>query len=227
MRTNMAQDREDIREAVRQDKEAKERQKRYKDDKKYVQPHSIKVGDKVLLERKATKTQTPYDPEHFTVTSTHGTQITGRRGEDKKTRDAQKWKKVKPGAARDYDKIRASLKTPDGEADYYPDIGPATSSGNSPVEAVAEVPGVVSQRGREAGGAVVQETMSGRPSRTRRQVERYQAGGSTTAGKVQQHRTPRTEGRSRYGREKSREESADWIRLQSGQWHNRTRDWSK
>ena len=226
----MAQDREDIREAVRQDKEAKERQKRYKDDKKYVQPHSIKVGDKVLLERKVTKTQTPYDPAHYTVTSTHGTQITGRRGEvEEKTRDAQKWKKVRPGSSRDYDKIRAALNRPEIQADYYPDIGPATNSGGSPVQevAAAEGPAVRPHRGKEAERAARQEAAGGRPSRTRRPIERYQAGGSTPAGTGQQHSTPRTEGRSRYSRQQSREESADWIRLQSGQWHNRTRDWSK
>ena len=78
--TDPAQDREDIQEALEQDKKAKERQKKYKDQKRYVEEHKIKIGDQVLLERKSTKSNSPYDPDPYTVSQTHGTQITANRG---------------------------------------------------------------------------------------------------------------------------------------------------
>ena len=57
--------------------------------------HKIKLGDQVLLERKSTKSNSPYDPDPYTVSQTHGTQISANRRGESKTRDAQKWKKVK------------------------------------------------------------------------------------------------------------------------------------
>ena len=122
MRTDPAQDREDILEALEQDKKAKERQKKYKDQKRYVEEHKIKVGDQVLLERKSTKSNSPYDPDPYTVSQTHGTQISANRRGESKTRDAQKWKKVKLEQKRDYDAVRRGLMNHNREEDYM-DIG--------------------------------------------------------------------------------------------------------
>ena len=60
--------RPDIQEALIAEDKAKQRQKRYKDEKSYVKPHNIKVGDKVLLKQHTTKHTPPYDPNPFTVT---------------------------------------------------------------------------------------------------------------------------------------------------------------
>ena len=50
-----------------QDKKAKEWQKKSKDQKRYVGEHKIKLGDQVLLERKYTKSNSPYDPDPYCV----------------------------------------------------------------------------------------------------------------------------------------------------------------
>ena len=118
MRTDPAKDKEDVQEALEQDKKAKERQKKYKDQKRYVWEHKIKLGDQVLLERKSTKANSP----PYTVSQTHGTQITAKRGDESKTRDAQKWKKVKMVQKRDYDAIRRGQMNHNREEDYM-DIG--------------------------------------------------------------------------------------------------------
>ena len=76
------------------DSESKANQKRYKDSKKTVRPHSIEVGDAVLLKRKQTKTTSRYDPDPFHVTEVKGTQITASREHQVRTRDAQRFKKV-------------------------------------------------------------------------------------------------------------------------------------
>ena len=56
----------------------------YKDGKSTVRPHQIKEGDTILMERKTTKSNSPYDPHPYTAESVHGTQIVGRRGEERK-----------------------------------------------------------------------------------------------------------------------------------------------
>ena len=66
----------------------------YKDKKSYVRPHNIKEGDTILLERKVTKANSPYDPWPYTAEAVHGTQIVGRRGEERKVLDSQRWKRV-------------------------------------------------------------------------------------------------------------------------------------
>ena len=67
----------------------------YKDNKRSVKPHSIKEGDKVIRRRKSTKANSPYDPTPYKVTKVRGTQITAKRGREEKTRDAQRWKKIR------------------------------------------------------------------------------------------------------------------------------------
>ena len=94
MRTDPASERKDILEALAEDEVQKEKMKAYKDSSRNVKPHSIKEGDLVLLKRKTTKRDSPYDPDPFLVTSVWGTQIQGERHGKKKTRDAQRWKKL-------------------------------------------------------------------------------------------------------------------------------------
>ena len=66
------------------------RQKKYIDLKAYVKEHQDKNGNKILMERKPTKNTTPY-----TVVRTHGSQISAEREGLVKTRDAQKFKRVR------------------------------------------------------------------------------------------------------------------------------------
>ena len=53
------------------------------------------MGDTILLERKTTKSDSPYDPRPYTAEEVHGTLIVGRRGEGRKEKGSQRWKKVK------------------------------------------------------------------------------------------------------------------------------------
>lgn len=122
MRTDPASSRPDILQARERDKQAKMKQKEYKDAKTNVKPHSIQEGDKVLLGRKQTKLKSPYDPAPYTVIQVHGTQIVARRGEQQKTRDSQYWKKVDTVPRRDFTAIRQRGFRRDD--DYLPDIGP-------------------------------------------------------------------------------------------------------
>ena len=78
IRTDPASIRPDILQARVKDKEAKSKQKGYKDAKSTVKPNNIQEGDKVLLGRKQTKLDSPYDPLPYTVTQVHGTQIVAR-----------------------------------------------------------------------------------------------------------------------------------------------------
>jgi hypothetical protein len=118
IRVDQALGRQDIQEALEVDRKAKERQKKYKDQKRYVGDHNIRMGDKVLLERKVTKSNSPYDPIPYTVTQTHGTQITATREGAVRTRDAQKFKKVVLVQKRDYDAIRRERNKVTREEDY-------------------------------------------------------------------------------------------------------------
>ena len=92
------------------------------DKKVNVRPHTIQVGDNVLLKQKSTKQNPVYDPKPFTVTGVWGTQIKGTREGTTKTRDAQRWKLVKT-------KQRTQYGTPKEETSTYqsdPDIGPSS-----------------------------------------------------------------------------------------------------
>jgi hypothetical protein len=100
LRVSQAKGRQDILEARESDKKAKEAMKLQKDKGKFVRPHNIGPGDQVLLlRRRTTKHEGPYDPEPFTVTDTKGTQIRAEREGEVKKRDSQRWKKVevRPG----------------------------------------------------------------------------------------------------------------------------------
>ena len=110
-------DREDIQQAQEHDRKEKARQKMNKDNKSNVRPHNIKEGDTILLERKTTKANSPCDPQPHTDEAVHGTQIVGKRGEEREVRDSQKWKKVEIRLAQRFTKTRQET----GEED--PDIG--------------------------------------------------------------------------------------------------------
>ena len=99
-------ERPDITEAITEDQKMKQKQKMYKDRKSYVKPHQIQVGDQVLLKQKTTKRTPPYDPKPYTVTSVRGHQIAACRGNQRRTRDAQKWKKVTIRTPTDYAHLR-------------------------------------------------------------------------------------------------------------------------
>ena len=92
IRTNP--ERESIQQAREQERKEKARLKMYKGGKSNVRPQNIKEGETILLERKTTKANSPFDPQPFTAEAVHGTQIVGRRGEEKKVHDIQKWKRV-------------------------------------------------------------------------------------------------------------------------------------
>ena len=98
--------RKDIEEAREKEIVEKHKQKSYKDQKSFVKPHTIQIGDTVLLSQKKTKTQPPYDPDPFTVTEVKGHQITANRGHKTLTRDAQKWKRIRPRTKPDYETRR-------------------------------------------------------------------------------------------------------------------------
>ena len=74
---------------------AKQKQKLYKDNKSYVKPHNINVGDRVLILQKESKLNSRYDPLPYKVTLVQGTQITAVRGEQIRRRDAKMFKKIR------------------------------------------------------------------------------------------------------------------------------------
>ena len=93
----------------KKDAESKASQKKYKDASRIVRPHSIKVGDAVLLKQKQTKTKSRYDPDPFRVTGVNGTQITASREHLVRTRDAQRFKKVTIAEPKSYQRQRQPL----------------------------------------------------------------------------------------------------------------------
>ena len=104
------------------DKEAKEKMKMYKDRGRFVKPHNIKIGDKVLLKQKSTKKKPPYDPEPFQVVDVQGTQITVKRNGGILIRDSQKLKKVKEPQPTRFTDLPPMFKEQVEDSD--PDIGP-------------------------------------------------------------------------------------------------------
>ena len=103
-----------------------------------MKTHTIQEGDKVLLGRRQTKLDSPYDPDPYTVTQVHGTQVVARRGEQQKTRDSQYWKKVNTVPRKDYTAIRERGFR--RQEDYLPDIGPPTAGVTSQPPAIPDSP---------------------------------------------------------------------------------------
>ena len=127
IRTNL--DSEDIQQTLEHDRKEKARQKMYKENKSNVRPHNIKEGDTILLERKTTKANSPYDPRPYTAEAVHGTQIVGKRGEERKVRDSQKWKKV------DIRPVQRFSRTSQETREEDPDIGLPVTYQTGPGEA--------------------------------------------------------------------------------------------
>lgn len=92
-----------IEEACRNDAKAKATQKKYKDAKNYVKHHTIELGDQFLLKQQQSKTNPPYNPSPYQVIEMQGHQITGERDGVVRTRDAQKWKVVRPRSRPNYE----------------------------------------------------------------------------------------------------------------------------
>ena len=84
-----------VQEAQDTDRKLKLIQKRYKDSRQYVKPHSFKPGDRALLKQRQTKRNPPYDPRPYYITTVRGHQINGQRNGKVVTRDAQKWKRLR------------------------------------------------------------------------------------------------------------------------------------
>ena len=72
------------------------KQKEYVDRKKGTKGKELKVGDKILLQRKKTTTKSPWDPTPYEVEKIKGSEVTARRGEEVKRRAKNNVKPVKP-----------------------------------------------------------------------------------------------------------------------------------
>ncbi len=79
----------------KKDQQAKQKMKENADVRRLAKPHTLQVGDMVLLkQRKQNKFSTKFDPSPFRVTRTKGTMITAARNENYVTRNASLLKKV-------------------------------------------------------------------------------------------------------------------------------------
>jgi len=105
------QARGNVEEAKQRDQEVKKKQTDSKDDKRYIKPHNIQLNDQVLLKQRRTKSKPPYDPEPFEVPAINGHQITAKRGHQKYTKDAQRWKRYVAREKPDYKKIQTNNAT--------------------------------------------------------------------------------------------------------------------
>ena len=85
-----------------QDAASKAKQKHYKDHKSNVHPHNMTTGDQVLLLQKRTKSHSRYDPDPYTVTDVHGTQIMATRNGKVRKQDSKNFKKVAIKAPTNY-----------------------------------------------------------------------------------------------------------------------------
>ena len=104
--TNPAKNRKDIIEAKEEDKLAKDRMKKYKDNSRHVRTHDIKVGDPVIAKRKVTKHDSVNNPKPYKVVATYKTQIKGMRVHVKhNTRDSRRWKMVQVQNRRSYGEV--------------------------------------------------------------------------------------------------------------------------
>ena len=83
-------------EAQANDQKAKAKQKEYGDKRRGAKHKLIKQGDEVLLSQKKTTTKQPFDPDPFTVVEVEWTKITAVRRGKERTRNVEKWRKVKP-----------------------------------------------------------------------------------------------------------------------------------
>ena len=97
--------------------------KMHNDNHRNVQPHTIAIGDRVLLKQKSTKELPPHDPDPYLVTDVQGTQITAVRRGATNIRDSQRFKKVFPTQPSRFRNLPPILQKVQGQ-DNDPDIGP-------------------------------------------------------------------------------------------------------
>ena len=162
----------DIIEILQRDAEVKNKQKKSKDKKAYVKPHNIHVGDQVLLSQRKTKSQPPHDPAPYTVTEIFGHQITATRDHQKKTRDAQKWKKINTKPPTNYNALRRkreeqAINNHDSEDDWLEFSTPSYKSTNNNMCDYNLTPDSDSE------GNMNEEPPAARPQRNRRRPIRY------------------------------------------------------
>ena len=125
LRPDPAGEREDIVTAREKDKESKAKMKEYKDNHRHVKPHTMAIGDRVLLKQKSTKKHPPHDPDPYTVVDVQGTQITAERHGAAKTRDSQRFKKVPPTQPSRFRNLPPTLQHMQNHPESSdPDIGP-------------------------------------------------------------------------------------------------------
>ena len=67
-------------------KKEKEKQKKYADEKRKAKEKDIKEGDKVIIKRKKTTINSPWDPAPYQVKEVHGDKLKLERGGEKKER---------------------------------------------------------------------------------------------------------------------------------------------
>ena len=178
-----------VKEARNNDKQAKAKQKMYKDSKQYVRPHKLETGDQALLSQKQSKTNPPYDPRPYTIIEVKGHQITGQRNEKRVTRDAQKWKKLCTTRPRPL-KQEASEESSDSDIDIdleshlhqpgqgitegaRPEVGEQREEDPRPTAAAVEAPtsGATNQSATHHGDIVLPPRRN--PPRARERPSRY------------------------------------------------------
>ena len=75
--------------------EKKAKQKVANDNRKKAKEKDIKVGDKILIQRKKSSLKSPWDPEPFEVVEVKGSKVKGSRGSEVKERAKNRIKQVK------------------------------------------------------------------------------------------------------------------------------------
>jgi hypothetical protein len=74
---------------------AKDRQKRYADERRGTKPHNISPGDSVLVrQQKVNKFTMPYEPVPYTVEKVKGSMVTAKHGRKSITRNSSAFKSV-------------------------------------------------------------------------------------------------------------------------------------
>jgi len=185
--------------AMLNDSKAKAVQKKYKDAKSYVKPHTIEINDQVLLKQQQTKSNSPYDPEPYKVVEINGHQITADRKGSTLTRDAQKWKVInvreKPDYARENEENTPGTGTDEGSPHCDPLVGnppsgnavsveSCGSSSNSEVTALEESSTGAAHEEYYSNSAGTSLRESRRDGTGRRQVEPTRISERTTKGKI-------------------------------------------
>ena len=122
IRSKLSDTRTDIKEALEREVHQKAKQKFYKDNNRNVRPHSIQVGDRVLLAQKTTKRNPPFNPKALVVTEVRGHQIKASNDSITRGRDAQKFKLIHTVPPTNYDNVRSAVSMSTQQEDKVPDI---------------------------------------------------------------------------------------------------------